>query len=100
MAARELGGTLTERENWPLAPFSQRVVMRPFTVGTAPSAKVRPPVSGRTSNVAKPPLVGWMPRIYFGKRYPGEDVQAWFGSKSPTRWKPSQQALFSSNMGR
>ena len=71
MEARVLGGTATESENRPLTLFSQRVVIRPFTVGTVPSAKVRPPVSGRTSNVANPPLVGWMPEMYFRKRYPG-----------------------------
>ena len=32
-----------------------------------PSAKVRPPVSGRTSKVAEPPLVGWMPQKYLRK---------------------------------
>ena len=71
MEARVLAGTLTESENRPSALFSQRVVMRPFTVGTAPSAKVRPPVSGRTSNVAKPPLVGWMPQNVFLEKIPG-----------------------------
>jgi hypothetical protein len=71
MAARVLGGTLTESKNWPLVSFCHRALISPFTVGTVPSAKLSPPVSGRTSKVAKPPLVGWMPQIYFRKIYAG-----------------------------
>ena len=71
MVARVFGGTLTESKNRPPALFSQRVVIGPFTVGTVPSAKVRLLVSGRTSKVANPPPVGWMPEMYFKKRYPG-----------------------------
>src|SRR6266567_2580389 len=97
MEARVLEGTLTESENPPSAAFSHRVVMRPFTVGTAPSAKVRPAVSGRTSKVANPPLVGWIPQMYFRKIYAGYEVQAWFASAPP---KLSQLALLFSSIGR